>query len=130
MIFLNFQPLNYPDIPVTYRVIINEADHPDCPLAGNTSSPGEINLAVPHGVTGIQLMEAAVAVDKKFHFTASFDYAEFGYHIDSINGILEDATCYWGLYYQSYNATPVYSSVTISSFYPSFKAIVTWIYGK
>ena len=128
--FLNFQTLNYPNIPVTYRVIINETDRPDCPLAGDTPSPGEISLEVPQGTTGIQLMEAAVAVDKNFRFTASFNSAEFGYFIESISGVVGDATCYWTLSYQPYMASTVVSSVGISYYYPSYKAIVQWVYGK
>jgi len=39
---------------------------------------------MPQGTSGIQLMEAAVTVDKKFHFTVLFNNAGFGY--ESIGG--------------------------------------------
>ena len=79
-----------------YRVIINEIDHP---VVGDTPSPGEINLEMLQEASGIQLMEAAVTVDKKFHFTASFNNAEFGYFIESIGGVVGDDCVQFIFYY-------------------------------
>lgn len=133
LISITFQALNYPDIPVTYRVVISEADRRHCPLAGNTASPGEVKLVVPQGTSGIELMEAAVAKNKDFKFTASFNDAGLGYFIESINDIEGDLenSCFWTLSFQPYLATQlVISPVGISSYYPTFKAVVQWEYRR
>ena len=116
---------------MTYRVIINEVDRPDCPLAENATSPGEVHLVVPQGINGIQLMEAAVASCSNYKFTVSFNDAGLGYFIESINGVPGDAenSCYWTLSFQPYLATELISSpVGISSYYPSYKSVVQWEY--
>ena len=116
-----------------YRVIYNEADRPDCPLAGNTASPGDVYLVVPQGTNGIQLMEAAVAKNDDYRFTATFSNAGLGYFINSINGTEGDVTnsCFWTLSFKPYLATSfVTSPVGISSYYPSFRAVVQWEYRK
>lgn len=116
-----------------YRVIYNEDDRPSCPLAGNTPSPGDVYLIIPQGTSGIQLMEAAVARSDRYRFTATFSNAGLGYFIDSINGTEGDLTnsCFWTLSFKPYLATSfVLSPVGISSYYPSFKAVVQWEYRK
>ncbi|XP_065919886.1 uncharacterized protein [Dysidea avara] len=125
--------LNYPDIPVTYKVIINERDRANCPLAGNTTSPGKLRLVIPQGTSGIELMEAAVAQNKDFRFTVSFNNAGLGYSVQSINGVTRDLdnSCFWTLSFKPYLATKLKSSpVGISSYYPSFKAVVQWEYRR
>jgi len=108
---------------VTYRVIIDKTDRPDCCLAGETPGPGEINLIIPHGVTGLQWLCTLVHPLTMWSLDITLT--------QSVHGILEYITCYWGLYYPPYNAIQsVYGSVTINSYYPSFKAVVTWVYEK
>ena len=116
---------------MTYRVIINDEDRANCPLAATVTSPGEVELVVPQGTNGIQLMEAAVAKNQDFKFTASFNNAGLGYFIQSINGIEGDLenSCFWTLSFQPYLATQLVTSpVGISSYYPSFRAVVQWEY--
>ena len=125
------QFIRYPNIPVRYRVIYNETDRPNCPLAGKTRSPGDILLIVPQGTNGIQLMEAAVAESNRFRFTATFSNAGLGYFIDSINGTGGDIinSCFWELSFKPYLATSfIVSPVGISNYYPSYRAIVRWQY--
>ena len=115
-----------------YRVIYNETDRPNCPLAGDTPSPGDVMLIVPQGTSGIQLMEAAVARRREqYRFTATFSNAGLGYFINSINGTEEDPanSCFWILSFKPYLANSfVLSPVGISSYYPSFNATVQWEY--
>ena len=123
--------ISYPNIPVQYSVIYNEDDRPNCPLAGNTPSPGDVLLIVPQGINGLQLMEAAVARSDQYRFTATFSNAGLGYFINSINGTEGDVTnsCFWTLSFKPYLATSfVLSPVGISSYYPSFRAVVQWEY--
>ena len=131
MIF--FAQFIYPNIPVTYRVIYNETDRPNCPLAGNTPSPGDIFLIVQQGTNGIHLMEAAVARSDRYRFTATFSDAKLGYFIDSISGTEGDNnnSCFWELSFKPYLATSfIVSPVGISNYYPSYRAIVQWQYRK
>jgi len=107
-------------------VIINERDHANCPLAGNTTSPGKLHLIVP---SGIELMEAAVAQNEDFKFTVSFNNAGLGYSVQSINGVTRDLdnSCFWTLSFKPYLDTKLKSSpVGISSYYPSLRAVVQW----
>lgn len=118
---------------MAYRVIYNEIDRPYCPLAGNTKSPGAVRLLVPQGINGVQLMEAAVARSNIFQFTATFSNAGLGYFIDSINGTAGDVanSCFWQLSFRPYLADSlIVSPVGISSYYPSFRAVVQWEYKK
>ena len=123
--------IKYPNIPVRYRVIYNEDDRPNCPLAGSKPSPGDVLIIVPQGTNGIQLMEAAVARGDQYRFTATFSNAGLGYFINSINGTEGDLTnsCFWTLSFKTYLARSfVLSPVGISSYYPSFRAVVQWEY--
>ena len=125
------QYLRYPSIPVFYRVIYNEADRPSCPLVGSKVIPGLVRLIVPQGINGLQLMEAAVARRAGYHFTATYSNAGLGYFINSINGTEGDVinSCFWTLSFKPYLATSfVTSPVGISSYYPSFRAVVQWEY--
>lgn len=127
------QVLKYPYIPVRYRVTYNESDRASCPLAGNTRSPGDVILFVPQGTNGIQLMEAAVARSDRYRFSATFRNAGLGYFIYSINGTRSDFknSCFWTLSFRPYLSRKfVISPVGISSYYPSYKAVVQWQYRK
>lgn len=114
-----------------YRVLYNEGDRANCPLIANKTSPGLVRLNVPMGISGVQLMEAAVARNDKYRFTASFNNAGLGYFVTSINGTDNDATnsCFWTLSFRPYLATALITSpVGISNYYPSFRAVVQWEY--
>jgi len=127
------QSFTYSTIRVQYRVIYVEADCTDCPLAGDTPSPGGANLVVPQGINGIRLMEAAIARNSKYCFTVTFDNADLWYFIDSINGTpIDDAnSCFWELSFRPYLAKQfIVSSVGISNYYPSPNTVVTWRYRK
>lgn len=116
---------------MTYRVVYSEADRVNCPMMGDTVSPGEVQLVVPQGVNGIKLMEAAVAKSRNFRFTASFSRAGLGYLITSINGTAADVanSCFWVPSFQPYLAEElIVSPVGISSYYPSFNAVLEWEY--
>jgi len=106
-------------------------DRLTCPLAKGALSPGEVDLVVPQGTSGIQLMEAAVARCTNFKFTVSFNGTKMGYFIQSINGIAGDNenSCFWTLSFQPYLAEQLITSpVGISSYYPSYKCVVQWEY--
>jgi len=116
---------------VTYKVIYNEADRPNCPLASNATSPGSLPLVVPQGINGIQLMEAAVASCNDFRFTASLTDPRMGYFVESINNVPGDPenSCYWTLSFQPYGSPKLITSpVGISNYYPSYKCVVQWEY--
>ena len=109
----------------------NEADRVNCPLIDGKASPGLVRLNVPQGISGVQLMEAAVARSDEYRFTASYNNAGLGYFVTSINGTENDAanSCFWTLSFRPYLATAfVTSPVGISSYYPSFRAVVRWEY--
>lgn len=115
---------------MTYSVIYNEADRANCPLMGDTASPGEVHLVVPRGINGMKLMEAAVAKSSKFQFTASFSRAGLGYLITSINGTASDVanSCFWIPSFKPYLAEElIISPVGISSYY-LFNAVLEWKY--
>ena len=116
-----------------YRVIYNRGDRSSCPAIDGKASPGTVRLNVPMGTSGVQLMEAAVARSTRFQFAASYSNAGLGYFITSIDGTANDAnsSCFWTLSFKPYLATAfVLSPVGISSYYPSFRAVVQWEYRR
>ena len=109
----------------------SEGDRANCPLIAGKPSPRLVRLNVPMGISGIQLMEAAVARSGEYRFSASFNNAGLGYFVTSINGTENDAnnSCFWTLSFKPYLATSfVTSPVGISNYYPSFRAVVQWKY--
>ena len=114
-----------------YRVVYS--DRANCPLIAGKASPGQIRLVVPQGINGLQLMEAAVARSDEYRFTATYSNAGLGYFINSINGTEGDLTnsCFWILSFRPYLATEsVTSPVGISSYYPTYRAVVQWEYSQ
>ena len=114
---------------VTYTVNYDEHVCSKYPSLDCSTEPGAIELTVPNGVKGDEVMQMAADKDKKYEFTAKYYPKPLGFYVTTINKVEEAHQCYWTLYYKKPGATDYEKSKEgISNLQPSNGSAIKYLY--
>ena len=94
-----------------------------CRDESDTTAPiPSVNVTIPCGGTALQVMEAAVDIDRSYRFAATYFGSSLGYFINAVNSIppiiepLTNESCFWLFLIRTPDGEIIPSNVGVSSY--------------